>query len=397
MSERIKCKLCGAEVHAIQLHLRTDHPEMSLAEYQNQFVGAPILSETAKKKKVDAALAARESKASVSEASTVEMAVAAKATITPIRGDKNSVSMPLHEVFELGAVKGTLNARGEPIPVTVLTSVGNPELIPDIDKNHVFELESLKNSLMALELNIPLYIWGHTGTGKTTLIEQICARTGRPVLRIQHTMNTEERDITGSWTAKGGETIFELGPLALAMKNGWVYLADEYDFGLPGVLSVYQAVLEGKPLVIKEADSANRIIRPHKDFRFIGNGNTNGSGDEHGLYQGTNIQNAANYDRYNLVIELKYMHPDLEKRVLVNQAGLAVEDAEKLVNFANRVRESFDGSKISSPISPRTLIAAAEIGLRKGSFRAGISLAFASKLSRVDNQVVDGLAQRIFG
>lgn len=47
------------------------------------------------------------------------------------------------------------------------------------------------------------------------------------------------------------------------MKHGWMYLADEYDFAQPNVLSVYQAVLEGKPLYIKEADAANRVIKPH--------------------------------------------------------------------------------------------------------------------------------------
>jgi cobaltochelatase CobS len=217
------------------------------------------------------------------------------------------------------------------------------------------------------------------------------------LLRIQHTVNTEESHIVGQWTARGGETHFEHGPLPLAMKNGWVYLADEYDFALPSVLAVYQPVLEGKALVIKEADAANRIVRPHPNFRFVATGNTNGSGDETGLYQGTSIQNAANYDRFHMVLEVGYMNPNFEVQILVNQARIAKGDAEKLVDFANRVRESYSGNKISSPISPRTLIAAAQIGLRKGTYRAGIALSFANKLSKVDREVVDGLAQRIFG
>ncbi len=176
----------------------------------------------------------------------------------------------------------------------------------------------------------------------------------------------------------------------MAMLNGWVYLADEYDFALPSVLAVYQPVLEGKALVIKEAPAAQRIVRPHPNFRFIATGNTNGSGDETGLYQGTNIQNAANYDRFHMVLEIKYMKAALETQILVNQAKIDKADAEKLVDFANRVRESYDGNKISSPISPRTLIAAAQIGLRKGSYRAGISLCFANKLSKVDKEVVNG-------
>lgn len=379
-SGRVICQICGSEVHSIQVHIKNDHPDWSVEQYKEKYPSAPLLSELAAAK-----LREREKELAAAKTAAVEE--------SPLAGFTRKA---MHEVFSLGAVKGAMNARGEPIPVTVLDT-DHPEMVPDIDTNYVYELDNLKNSLMAFELNIPLYVWGHAGTGKTTLLENICARTKRPLLRVQHTVNTEESHIIGQWTARGGETIYELGPLSLAMKYGWTYLADEYDFALPSVLSVYQPVLEGKPLVIKDADAANRIIRPHKNFRFVATGNTNGSGDETGLYQGTIIQNAANYDRFHMVLEVKYMKAPLETQVLINQASIDKADAEKLVDFANRVRESYDGNKISSPISPRTLIASAQIGLRKGSYRAGISLAFANKLNRVDREVVDGLAQRIFG
>ncbi len=67
------------------------------------------------------------------------------------------------------------------------------------------------------------------------------------------------------------------------MKNGWVYLADEYDFAFPQILGIYQPVLEGEPLVIKEATPDWRRVAPHKRFAFIGTGNTNGSGMKRGF------------------------------------------------------------------------------------------------------------------
>jgi cobaltochelatase CobS len=216
------------------------------------------------------------------------------------------------------------------------------------------------------------------------------------MLRVQHTMNTEESQILGQWTAVNGATKFELGPLALAMKRGWVYLADEYDFAMPSVLAVYQPVLEGKSLVIKEADAANRIIKPHPNFRFAATGNTNGSGDETGLCQGTAIQNAANYDRFGMVIKMEYMPKDQETKILINQTGVSEEDAAKIIDFASRVRENYDGSKISTTISPRTLINAAKLGRMRGDYRMGISLSFANKLNKIDREVVDQLSQRIF-
>jgi cobaltochelatase CobS len=302
----------------------------------------------------------------------------------------------MHEVFGLGDVAAAKNGRGDPIQISVLEAHEHSAFVPDDDPEHVWDIDTLKNILMAIELNIPLYLWGHTGTGKTTSLLQVCARTNRPVIRVQHTINTEESHIVGQWVSRAGETMFELGPLPMAMIHGWVYIADEYDFGSPAVLSVYQAVLEGKSLVIKEADGPNRITKPHPEFRFFANGNTNGNGDETGLYQGTSIQNHANYDRFGMVIETKYMSQELEAQIIVNKAKISKQDAMKLVTFATTVREAYAGNKLSSTISPRTLVFAANLGKRKGSWRSGIALSFSNKLSRVDREVVDGFAQRTF-
>lgn len=272
------------------------------------------------------------------------------------------------------------------------------DYIPDVDPNHVWDIENVKNIMMAFELEVPIYVWGHMGTGKTTDFLNICGLTRRPAIRVQHTLQTEESHILGQWLLKSGETVFNLGPLPYAMKHGLVYIADEYDFGMPGVMAVYQPILEpGGVLIIKDADPENRVIRPHKNFRFVATGNTNGSGDESGLYQGTQIQNAANYDRFGMVIQKMYMKPGQEIEIVKGQSGIGGADAAKLVDFATKVREAFDGAKISNTCSPRTLINAAKIGVRRGSLRTGIALAFGNKLNKVDREVVDGIAQRIFG
>jgi len=386
MSDLIKCEIDGALVHSIAIHLKKSHPDWTVDRYKAEYPGKPLLSKTAEdmiaKKRAEAAAAA------LAESDADEPGSALSA--------KTVVQKALHDVFSLPDTKETRSARGGVINVDVLTP-NDPDMVPEIDTNHVHDPEFIKNVLMALTLNIPMFVWGHAGTGKTSGVEQVAACTGRELLRIQHTVNTEESHIVGQWIARNGETFFEHGPLALAMKNGWIYLADEYDFAQPAVLAVYQPVLEGKPLIIKEADAASRIVRPHPNFRFVATGNTNGSGDETGLYQGTNIQSAANFDRFHMVLEVKYMAPEKEVQILCKQARVEELDAKKLVEFGRMVRESYDGNKIATPISPRSLIAAAMIGKRKSSYRAGIAYAFANKLSRVDKEVVDGLAARIFG
>lgn len=384
---KITCAICGAKTHSIQLHLQRDHAgSMTLAEYKNKYPGEPVLSKLAEQK--------------IAEKAAAAAAAAAKSSVSSESEEIGYVTrmQPFHTLFGLPKGKASLSARGEAIQITVVQpSTEFADMVPDIDPNYVFNIDVLKTLLLGIELRIPVYLWGHAGTGKTTIYEQIAARTGRAMLRVQHTANMEEEHVIGGWRLRDGKTVFDLGPLALAMKHGWIYMADEYDFGRPEVLSLYQPVLEGKPLIIKEADAANRVIRPHPGFRFVATGNTNGQGDETGLYQGTTMQNAANYERFGIVEQMPYMESSMEALLVHQQAQIPLEDAKKLISFATSIRNEFESSKLSNPISPRSLIYAARIGMIRSSYLIGLEKAYMNRLSSVDREAVRGFAVRVFG
>lgn len=401
---KIECRICKAQEHSIQKHLTAAHPEVTIQQYRERFPDAPLFSEAALeviKKKREAEAAAKTAEGTVMNmAATAAVAApneAPAANVTTLIPKGQIIKKALHEVFDLGKVKAAMSMKGDPIPISVLAPHTAQDMVPESSDDYVYNIDELKDVILALEMNIPCLVWGHKGSGKSELLEQVSARTNRPMMRVQHTVNTEESHIVGQYTVKNGATEFELGPLPMAMLNGWVYCADEYDFGMPSVLAVYQSVLEGKSLVIKEAPAAMRVIKPHKDFRFVATGNTNGSGDESGLYQGTLIQNSANYDRFGMVIHKQYMDKKAESQILQNRAKLVAADADKMVEFATLVRQSYDAAKMSDTISPRTLIYASRIGVMRGSFRHGLNKSFISKLSKIDREVADGLAQRIFG
>lgn len=381
---KIACAICGCKTHSIQLHLQRDHSDVTIADYKEKYPKEPLLSKLAEQKVADH-VRAEAAKSSVTTEYTSGLEYATHA-------------LPFHDLFSLGKTKATMSARGEPIPVTVLKGTGGfDEMIPDLDPNYVYNIDILKTLLMGVEMNIPVYLWGHAGTGKTTIYEQIAARTKRPMLRVQHTANMEEEHVIGGWRLRDGHTVFELGPLAMAMKHGWVYMADEYDFGRPEVLSLYQPVLEGKPLVIKEADTANRVIRPHPGFRFVATGNTNGQGDETGLYQGTTMQNAANYERFGIVEKMPYMEESMEAMLVSQQAKIPMPDAKKLISFATSIRQEFESAKMSNPISPRSLIFAARIGMARSNYLIGLEKAYLNRLTSVDREAARSFASRVFG
>ena len=46
---KIECAICGARIHAVQMHLRDEHPEVSIEDYKRDYPEAPLLSDSAKR------------------------------------------------------------------------------------------------------------------------------------------------------------------------------------------------------------------------------------------------------------------------------------------------------------------------------------------------------------
>jgi cobaltochelatase CobS len=398
-NDKIQCQLCGEDVHYVTKHLTEAHPGVTIEDYQAQFPQSPI-----KSAKFEAAEAAHLAK-KAAEAKSVQGMMG---RLIPHSVPGTMVKKPMHEVFELPLDENLRSApkrgqtEGDPIMIDVMdpTSLKADclEAVPLINEGYVFRIDEMKDIVMAIALNIPALVWGYHGTGKTTAVEQICARMGRPLLRVQHTDTTEEAHIVGQMVVRNGGTEFDYGPLAEAMVNGWVYLADEYDFAHPAVIAVYQAVLEGKPLYIKEAPPAQRLVKPHPNFRFIATGNTNGSGDDTGLYAGTKIGNAAAYSRFGITVQINYPDADVEIAILKGNVPVTQDVAKKMVDFAGRIRTMYANGEISLPISPRELIRATMIGVVKGGqFRRGVELAYSNRLDSTQGEAVKQTAQRIFG
>lgn len=385
--EMITCQLCGETIHMVSSHL-AKHEGYDLERYKAEFPTAEVLS--AKAKNALAEQAARQ--AAKAPGKPVDTTIATVKKVEPRK--------PFHEVFGFKPTeKDAMSSRGTPIPIRVFDPAEmDPSvaaLIPERDPDYVFDVNLAKTVVMALEMRVPVYLWGHAGVGKTTMFEQVSALTNRPYTRVQHTANMEEADVEGRWIVDAaGTMVFEQGPLADAMEFGHIYCADEYDFASPMVLSVYQAVLEGKPLFIK---AAKKKIYPHENFRFVASGNTNGAGDESGLYQGTMMQNAANYERFGVVERVNYMPKKDEIKMLTSKTNLVEADAAKIVDFATKMREGFDKNEVSIPMSPRSTLNAAKLGMARNDMKYGIQLAYINRLPKISGDVAKQTLQRIFG
>jgi len=279
---------------------------------------------------------------------------------------------------------GTLVAN-----VAIPTGIGG-DLVPPINPAFLFS-GAATDVLADIAENRRIMLIGHTGSGKTSLIEQIAARSQNGVLRANMNGQTTVGDFVGFWTVKGGETLWIDGVLPTAMRMGLWLIIDEIDFAEPAILAILTAVLEpGGRLMIKE--KGNEVLAPHPAFRLFATANAAGTMSRfRHLYQGANLLNEAFLDRWR-VYQINYLSPAEESDVLVRTLPLLTRAmANTLAAIAADCRAAFLREDISNTFSTRRLLDWAELMLRNGDPDRAAAPVIYSKLSDDDAAVVRGI------
>ncbi|PLZ00869.1 AAA family ATPase [Burkholderia sp. WAC0059] len=276
--------------------------------------------------------------------------------------------------------------------VAVPTGSGGP-LVPAVNAAYLFSAQA-ENVARDVAGNRRLLLIGHTGTGKTSLIEQIAARANQGVLRSNMNGQTTVGDFVGFWTVKGGETIWIDGVLPAAMRAGLWLIVDEVDFAEPAILAVLTAVLEpGGRLLLKE--KGNETVAPHPAFRLFATANAVGMmGRYRHLYQGANLMNDAFLDRWR-VYHVDYLSPADEAQVLRQTFGERVTAAmaDTLAAIAAACREAFLREDLAGAFSTRRLLDWTELMLHTGDPETAAGPTIYAKVGAEDAELIRGIVR----
>jgi len=287
--------------------------------------------------------------------------------------------------------------------------------VPKRDNDYVFIQGWVSDFLAWFAHGRPdgLHVFGETGCGKSSLILQVCSRLNIPVERPPVQKDLSWSDLIGFYTVIDGDTVFQEGPLTLAMRYGRLFLLDEGDTIDPDVNAGLYAILEGAPLVLSQ--QGGMVIEPAEGFGIVTTGNSAGAGDQDGFYSGIQTQSIAYMDRF-WTVEMGHLPKDVEVILLKKKSpSLSDEMLGRMVDYANIVRKLFKGvdegdyssvlPQVNVTFSTRSLIRwSKQTVLFKGKAATGISpIHYALDRSlayRAYPEARNGLheiAQRIFG
>jgi cobaltochelatase CobS len=244
--------------------------------------------------------------------------------------------------------------------------------VPPVDDRHVFPLKEFLQfrTWWLVGENEPMTLAGPQGSGKTSFVREFAGRLHIPVYSYTCHRYSEKWDLIGGCLPIPGNGMrwFD-GPVTKAYRHGGIVLINEpslaQDLG-PAI----NDLTEGAPIEIPQTDE---VLPRHPNCRIVFTDNLRGLvGDESGMLQGRNLQDASAKDRDHQ-IWLDYMDEDSEIELLKKympefgpdaaaSAAMKQELAKGLRDFAADVRRAYVGAdpnaqeQLECTMSTRTLL-----------------------------------------
>jgi len=274
------------------------------------------------------------------------------------------------------------------------------EFTPEVDKAYQFNKDVTLAVLAGFGFNRRVMVQGLHGTGKSTHIEQIAAKLNWPCMRLNLDGQISRLDLVGKDTIvlKDNKQVteFQEGIIPWSLQRPVALIFDEYDAGRPDIMFVIQRILErdGSFTMLDQ----NKVIKPNKYFRMFATSNTIGQGNLNGLYQGAQILNHAQLDRWDILTSLNYL--PLEEEVKIIAARVPefenVKLLDSMVSLAQLTRNGFAVGDLSTLMSPRTVISWAENYQIFNSMQTAFQYSFLNKCSDDEKPLVAEYYQRCF-
>ena len=179
---------------------------------------------------------------------------------------------------------------------------------------------------------LPVMLKGPTGCGKTRFVRFMAWRLQRPLVTVACHDDLSANDLTGRFLVRGGETIWQDGPLTAAARAGAICYLDEVVEARQDTVVVIHPLTDDRRIL--PLDKCGELLMAHPDFQLVVSYNPG--------YQ--NLMKELKPSTRQRFVTLTFDFPprDLEVAIICREAGLEPPRAVSLVRLAERVRRLRD-------------------------------------------------------
>lgn len=202
----------------------------------------------------------------------------------------------------------------------------------------------------ALRTKVPLMLKGPTGCGKSRFVEHMSARLNRPLVTVSCHDDTTATDLLGRYLIKGGETLWQDGPVTRAVRAGAVLYLDEVAEARSDVVVVIHSLTDHRRTLFIERH--NEELAAGDEFMLVVSFNP-------GYQRGLKELKPSTRQRF---VGLSFNHPAprVEQEILVGETGIDDGLARRLAVLASKLRE-LEALGFAEPASTRLLVNAARL------------------------------------
>ena len=200
------------------------------------------------------------------------------------------------------------------------------------------------------QLQLPLLLKGPTGSGKSRFVEYMANEVGKKLITVSCHEETSATDLIGRFIIKGAETVWIDGPLSIAVKNGHILYLDEVAEARPDVIVAIHSLTDHRRELF--IDKLGETVKAHNDFLLVASFNP-------GYQKGFKELKPSTRQRF-VALSFDYPNPKSEAEILVNETGISLEIAQKLVAIGTKIRNLTELG-LTETVSTRLLVDAAKL------------------------------------